>query len=91
MWRALQNSQRRVVTLRYSPCDDTPTAATVAITTGGVSLLICKYIFCCSVGDPKPDPDQQDPHVFGPPAFGSGSIRHRYGSGSLPFLINVLK
>jgi len=29
-----------------------------------------------SVGDPEPDP--QDPHVFGPP-----------GSGSFPFLIKV--
>jgi hypothetical protein len=30
-----------------------------------------------------------DPHVFGPP--GSGSIRRRgSGSGSFPFLINVL-
>jgi hypothetical protein len=33
------------VTLRYSPCDDTPTAATIALTTGGVSLLFCKNIF----------------------------------------------
>ncbi len=33
------------MTLRYSPCDDTPTAATIAVTTGGVSLLICKNIF----------------------------------------------
>jgi hypothetical protein len=42
----------------------------------------------CSVGDPEPDP--QDPHVFGLPR--SGSIRQRYGSGSgsFPFLINVL-
>ena len=38
-----------------------------------------------SVGDP-------DPHVFGPPRSGSGSISQRcgYGSGSFPFLINVL-
>ena len=35
----------------------------------------------CSVGDPDPDP--QDPHVFGPP--GSGSISQRCGSGSFPF------
>jgi hypothetical protein len=34
-----------------------------------------------SVGDPDPD-------VFGPPR--SGSISQRYGSGSFPFLINVL-
>jgi hypothetical protein len=31
-----------------------------------------------SVGDPDPDP--QDPHVFGP--LGSGSVSQRYGSGS---------
>jgi hypothetical protein len=46
----------------------------------------------CSVGDPDPEPDPQDSHVFGPP--GSGSISQRYwsgsGSGSFPFLINVL-
>jgi hypothetical protein len=34
-----------------------------------------------------PDPDQTDPHVFGPPGSGSGSISQRYGSrsGSGPF------
>jgi hypothetical protein len=37
-----------------------------------------------SVGDPNP----QDQYVFGPP--GSGSVSQRYGSGSFPFLINVL-
>jgi hypothetical protein len=36
-----------------------------------------------SVGDPVPVP-----HVLGPP--GSGSIRRKYGSGSFPFLIEVL-
>jgi hypothetical protein len=36
-----------------------------------------------SVGDP-------DPHVLGPAGSGSGSISQRYGSGSFPFLINVL-
>jgi hypothetical protein len=43
-----------------------------------------------SVGDPDPEP--QDPHVFVPPR--SGSISQRCGSGSgsgtFPFLINVL-
>jgi hypothetical protein len=29
-----------------------------------------------------PDPDPSDPHVFGPPGSGFGSISHRYGSGS---------
>ncbi len=45
-----------------------------------------------SVGDPDPEPDPQDLHVFWP--SGSGSISQRYGSrsgsGSFPFLINVL-
>jgi hypothetical protein len=33
-----------------------------------------------SVGDP--DPDLQDPYVFGPPGSASGSISHKYGSVS---------
>jgi hypothetical protein len=39
-----------------------------------------------------PDPDSQDPHLFGPPGSGSRSISQRYGSrsGSFPFLIDVL-
>ncbi len=37
MWRALPKTQKCVVTC-YSPCDTTSTAATVAVTTGGVSL-----------------------------------------------------
>jgi hypothetical protein len=40
MWSALPKMQRHVVTLCYSPCEDTPTAATVALMTGGVLLLI---------------------------------------------------
>ncbi len=31
--------------------------------------------------DPNLDPDTPDPHVFGPPGFGSRSISQRYGSG----------
>ncbi len=31
-----------------------------------------------SVADPNPNPD---PHVFGPPGSGCGSISQRYGSG----------
>jgi hypothetical protein len=45
MWSALPKTQRRVK-LRYSPRDDTPTAATLAVTTGRVSLIICKQFFC---------------------------------------------
>jgi hypothetical protein len=29
-----------------------------------------------------PDPDPPDPHVFGPPGTGSGSISQMFGSGS---------
>jgi hypothetical protein len=41
-----------------------------------------------SVGEPDPDP--QDPRVFGP--AGSGSFSQRYGSGSGPslFFIKIL-
>ncbi len=36
-----------------------------------------------------PDLDPPDPHVFGTPGSGSGSISQRYGSGSFfhPFII----
>ncbi len=30
-----------------------------------------------------PDPDPPDPHVFGPPGYGSGSFSQRCGSGSV--------
>jgi hypothetical protein len=30
------------------------------------------------------------PYVFGPPGSASGSVSHKYGSGSFPFLIKVL-
>jgi hypothetical protein len=35
--------------------------------------------------DPDPNPDPSDPHVFGPPGSGSGSISQRYGSVSGSF------
>jgi hypothetical protein len=41
-----------------------------------------------SIGDPDPDP--QDPHVFGPRGSGSISQRHGSGSESFPFLLKVL-
>jgi hypothetical protein len=34
-----------------------------------------------SVADPEPNPDPQDPYVFGPPGYGSQTISTRYGSG----------
>ncbi len=44
-----------------------------------------------SIADPdlNPDSDPPDPHVFGPPGSGSGSIRQRYGSGSGSFTSNL--
>jgi hypothetical protein len=47
MWSPQPKTQRRVKTLRYSPCNDTPNAATVTVTTCGVSLLSSKNIFVC--------------------------------------------
>ncbi len=44
MWNALPKTQRSVLNSRYSPCDNTPTTATAALTIGGVSLLIFKNI-----------------------------------------------
>jgi hypothetical protein len=43
-----------------------------------VSVRIRIQLVLCSVADPDPDPP--DPHIFGPPGF--GSISQRYGSGS---------
>jgi len=46
------------------------------------------FVHCAVVGDPNPD--LQDPHVFGP--SGSVSISQRYGSGSiLPFFSKVVE
>jgi hypothetical protein len=42
IWIPLPKTQRRVKTLRYRPCDDTPNAATVSLTTGRVALLSSK-------------------------------------------------
>ncbi len=41
MWSSLPKAQDCLVTQCYSPWDDTPTNATVAVTTGGVSLQLC--------------------------------------------------
>jgi hypothetical protein len=45
MWSPLPKSQRRIKTLRHSPCGDTPIAPTAAVTTDGVSLLVPKILF----------------------------------------------
>jgi hypothetical protein len=39
MWISLQKTQRRVMTLRHSPLNDTPNAATVAVTACGVPKI----------------------------------------------------
>jgi hypothetical protein len=38
MWSALPKTQKCAVTFCYNPCDDTPTAATAAVVTGGVYI-----------------------------------------------------
>jgi hypothetical protein len=43
-----------------------------------------------SVGDPDPEQDLEDPHVFGLPGYGSIIPRCGFGSESFPFLRNVL-
>jgi hypothetical protein len=58
-----------------------------------VTLTVCGFplnqyqILNDSVGDPE---STGDPHVFGPPGPGSISQRYGPGSGSFPFLIEVL-
>jgi hypothetical protein len=54
------------------------------------SLTIPNVFVSIRFGDLDPDPE--DPHLFGPPGSGSRSISQRYGSGSgsFPFLIDVL-
>jgi|LakMenEpi03Aug12_release.lakeMendotaPanAssembly.Ray.scaffolds.fasta_scaffold2050700_1 hypothetical protein len=47
MCSALPKTQKPVVTLRYSPCDDTLTAATAPVTTVEIALLIFKNILFC--------------------------------------------
>jgi len=37
---------------------------------------------CCGLSVVDPDPDLWDPYVFGAPGSASGSVRHKYGSGS---------
>ncbi len=49
LWSVLPKTQRHAMTLLYSPCDDSPTAAIVAVTPGGVSLLISKNILFVSL------------------------------------------
>jgi hypothetical protein len=47
MWSQLPNTQRPVKTLRHSPYNDTPNAATEAVATCGELLLSSKYtVFC---------------------------------------------
>jgi hypothetical protein len=42
MWRALQKTQKRIVTLRHSPCNDTLTPATAPATT---VEIVCSFLF----------------------------------------------
>ncbi len=57
MWSPLPKTQRRIKTLRHSPCDNTPNAATIDLTTCGVSLLSSNNIdfyFHTAHGGPLP-------------------------------------
>ncbi len=49
MWSALPEIQRHIVTLRYSPSNNTPSATTLALTTGGGATNLLK-IFCFVCG-----------------------------------------
>jgi hypothetical protein len=40
MWSALPKPQKRIVISWYSPCADTPSAATAPVTTVDIALLI---------------------------------------------------
>ncbi len=48
-----------------------------------LSLNKLNLLLTSSVGDPEPDP--QDPYVFGPP----GSINRRFESGSVSFFFLI--
>jgi hypothetical protein len=49
MWSLLPKTQKRHKTLGHSPCDDSPNAAIVAVTTSGVSQLSSKNIVFCFI------------------------------------------
>jgi hypothetical protein len=44
-------------------------------------MVVYLSVLYFSISVPDPNPDQPDPHVFGPPGSGFGSIRQRCGSG----------
>jgi hypothetical protein len=48
-------------------------------------MTFCTAFYQC-VADPDPNPDQ-DPHVFGPPGSGSGSISQ---ACLLSYVLNVM-
>ncbi len=49
MWSPLPKTQRRIKLLCQSPCDDTPNAATIAVTTCGVLLVSSKILVFVSI------------------------------------------
>ncbi len=59
MWSALPKTQRRVVTLCYSPCEDTPNAASHRISNDSWSIApnLQKYFFVVSILLLMEDPD----------------------------------
>ncbi len=48
---------------------------TLGMAEPAISFFYQCFVQCCGSGSP-------DPHVFGPPGSGSGSISQRYGSDS---------
>jgi hypothetical protein len=50
-----------------------------------LSLNKLNMLLTSSVGDPDPEPDPQDPYLFGPP----GSINRRFESGSVSFFFLI--
>ncbi len=59
---------------------------------GRVRAYSVMHTALTSAADPDPNPDPSDPHAFGPPGSGSGSISQRYASGArVRILLSISK
>jgi hypothetical protein len=63
--------------VRALPAAGAPPRPPLCEAGGQQEVTFLRILFCHRVGDPEPDP-----HVFGPPGSGTGSISQRYGSFS---------
>ncbi len=87
-WTLRSPSPSIPTTRRVSTRASAPKTRTSAQLKGDALLLrSCKYYLYLlyqirNISVAEPDP--QDPHVFGPPGSGSGSISQRYGSKNTP-------